>query len=445
MLDLAFWLDFLMLPFAVWLLLRMCGERLTRISIVSVTVVALYLFSVIGTMPLYYGLDPYRVATGIVDRALVFHVLFYSSVNLVCLLTGVLVTRRLTGWRPCAIRRADIRDLSHTETLGLTAVFIVCLAVLALYLSKIDGIALFEAIKGNAQQAEIARSQMGNAFPGKYHWYRLVMHDFGNLITFTVFISWLRHKTKMRLLLLLITLSYSIFVSIMATEKAPIAWLLVGLFMAYFLERREGRVPLSKALSLVAILLLVVGLTYIYFMDSQSLSDALSSVVSRAFSGSIAPAYFYLEYVPKYHDYYYGTTFPNFAGIFPYQPVRYTVDIMNWKFPELAAEGIVGSMPTVFWGESYLNFGPIAIPIVAFVMGSFLAVVSYVISKIELTPLSLGLLVWVILDLKNLANSGFSGFLPDFYMIGVGIVFLAVWCTNRRIRVRNRRVAASTP
>jgi hypothetical protein len=173
-------------------------------------------------------------------------------------------------------------------------------------------------------------------------------------------------------------------------------------------------------------------------MGSTDFLVALSSVLSRAFSGSIAPAYFYLEYVPAHHGYFWGSTISNIGGIFPYEPVRYTVEIMNWRFPELAREGIVGSMPTVFWGEAYLNFGVVAIPVIGFMMGIMVAVVSYLVSKIELTPLSLALTVWIIIDLKSIAFSGFSEFLPDFYMAGVCLAYLAVWSSVVSVRIRRR-------
>src|SRR5690606_15701100 len=100
--------------------------------------------------------------------------------------------------------------------------------------------------------------------------------------------------------------------------------------------------------------------------------------------------------------------------VFPYVPIRFTVEIMNWKFPHLADKGIVGSMPTVFWGEAYANFGPLAIPVVAFVMGAQVAIVSYLITRVSHNPLTIGFLAWLMLEYMNLSIAGFSEFIFNF-------------------------------
>ncbi|EMK6923501.1 oligosaccharide repeat unit polymerase, partial [Vibrio cholerae] len=303
---------------------------------------------------------------------------------------------------------------------------------------QLDQIALIVALTDGANAAKEARSVMGNSFSGKYHWYKLVIHDLGNLVTFTSFAIWLIRKRAKDALLLITALSYSVFVAIMATEKGPMAWLLIGLFMVYFLVRSNGFIPFKK---LIPFAFLIVGLlitSYVYFMGSEDVGSALGSVFSRAFSGSILPAYFYLEFFPEYQEYLLGRSFPNPGGLMPYEPYRYTIEVMNWLFPDLVETGVVGTAPTVFWGEAYANFGPLGIPIVAFIIGCLIALVSYLVSKLEINPLTIGFFVWLILIFKDLSVTGFSDYLYNIYIISLSVIMFAMLAVRGFIRVRRK-------
>ncbi len=120
----------------------------------------------------------------------------------------------------------------------------------------------------------------------------------------------------------------------------------------------------------------------------------------------------------------------------PYEPYSYTIEVMNWMFPRLADSGVVGSMPTVFWGEAYANFGVLGIPTVAFLMGSFVAFVSYVVSRLEINPLTIGFLVWLILAVKDLSVTGFSGYFYSIYIVIVSMVVFLLLLARGFILIR---------
>ncbi|WP_323092377.1 hypothetical protein, partial [Aeromonas jandaei] len=131
-----------------------------------------------------------------------------------------------------------------------------------------------------AGAANLARSDMGNSFIGKYHWYKLIMYDLGNLLTFTFFAIYLFKKKFGWLTLFLISFCYSMFVAVMATEKAPVAWLLVGLFMVYFLVKSNGVIPFRIVIPFAMFLVFLLIITYIYFMGAEDVGSALWSVFS---------------------------------------------------------------------------------------------------------------------------------------------------------------------
>lgn len=435
-LDVVFWSFYLITPTFAFLLLKLAGEKINKISLVNITSVALFLFSIVGTLPLFYFLDDYRYNTGVNDQVMVLTVLCYSCMNIIFFLFGVVFIRKALKMKPVGIRSGEIGRMTGSQVGAIILFFLLCVLVLYLYISQLNQVALFVGLRDGAKAAVVARSKMGNDFSGKYHWYSIFMHDLSSVITFTAFVVWLKNKKSITLLAFTITLLYSIFVAVMATEKGPLAWLLISLFMVYHLTYSDGFIPVDKLVPFGCFVVGLLVIFYIYFMGSNSTGSALWSVFSRAFSGSISPAYFYLEYFPVHQEYLLGKTFPNPGGLMPFQPVRYTVDVMNWRFPSLVEMGVVGSAPTVFWGESYANFGVWGIPFVAFFMGSFVAVISYFVSKIELTPLTIGFLVWLIVHVKQLSVTGFSGYLYSFSITIITFIFLTILFTKRKIKVR---------
>ncbi|WP_323092285.1 hypothetical protein, partial [Aeromonas jandaei] len=98
MLTFCFILMFFLVHFFALIQLRLIGERLNQVSIVSITTVALFMFSVIGTFVLFFQLDEYRYYTGIRNPSLVLEVLFYSSINIIFFLFGVMFFRRFIGF-----------------------------------------------------------------------------------------------------------------------------------------------------------------------------------------------------------------------------------------------------------------------------------------------------------------------------------------------------------
>lgn len=440
MLDILFWALFLLTPLSMFFLLKIAGEQVNQISMVNLVTIALFAFSVLGTLPLFYQLDAYYVAIGVTDKNLLLSVLFFSFINIVFFLFGVIFVRSVFFLRPMPIISTQIKGLNGIRYLSLLMVLLLVVFVIYLYLTKINQIAIVVAFTEGTEAAAIARSNMGNNFSGRYHWYSLVMHGLSTIVTLTFYSIWLIKKSLVNFILFLAAFSISTFTAVMATEKGYFVGLLMALFMAYYLVRRNGYVPKSHVLVLgITVVSILVGF-FIYFIGSGSISQAISSLFSRAFAGSIEPAYHYLEYFPQHHDFLMGTSFPNPGGVMPYTPFRLTVEIMDWVAPHLSAQGIVGSMPTVFWGEAYANFGYAGIPIVAFIMGVLVAILSYFVSKLELNPLTIAFTAWLILHLKNLSVTGFSKYLYDLNMIFISLVVVVVLFTTAKIGIRTYRV-----
>jgi len=213
----------------------------------------------------------------------------------------------------------------------------------------------------------------------------------------------------------------------MALEKAILFWVLIALFLTYIIVRDQGKLYIRKLIFIS--LLVLVGLIFLYYYmymkADRSIFDSIISVFSRAFTGSIQPAYYYLELFPTHHDFLWGRSFPNPKGILPFETFKLTQKIMNFANPEDLKNGILGSMPTIFWAEAYANFGIIGVFIVPFIVGVVIWIFQYCINKFENTPIKIALYVWLIIHFKNLSITGFSDFIMDFYLIfTVGIIVI---------------------
>lgn len=429
---------FILFPIIVIILLQSTGFNILRMGIIQIVVIALFFFAFLGTLPLFFGWDEYRSGVGVTDQVLILNVMLFSGFNVILFIMGAMSAKVILN-TPSTLNSFNNIQLNKLENLILFFLLLFVLVVVALYLSKISRIAILVALLDGIQESHIARSSMGNNFSGKYHWYKLFIHDLANVITFSFFAAYLLKKEKIHFILFAFSFLVSAFTALMATQKAPFAWLLIGLFMVYVAVRRRGFYPIRKVIIFFAFIVSLLVLAYIYFMGSSDVGAALPRVFSRAFAGSIQPAYHYLEFFPAHHDFLYGASLPNPGGIFPYQPYALTTEIMNWVNPSDIDKGIVGSMPTVFWGEAYANFGYAGLIFVPVALGFLLYVVDIFVSKIADTPLKIGFYVWILVHYKSLATTGFSGFVVDFYMVAVLLIILGVLALSNKFRLKIRR------
>lgn len=432
MIDVLFVFSYLMFPLIIYLLMKANGLSICKLTIPSFVILWMFVSAYIGTLALYFGWDNYRYATGVTDKMIMLNVYGFTTWTIFSLVMGYIFSKNIIGFGDIKSTSYNLRSLNKKEKLWLFFLLLFCFAILALYISKVPRVALIVAIVDGYKEAKLARSLMGNDFAGKYHRYHLVMHHILNLVTYVYFANWLYLRKRAAFIVFFIALSGASFAALMATEKGPFAWLLIGLFLTYVLVKKDSKLPLFASIKLVLLLIVSISILYIFFMGSSDIGSAIASVFSRSFTGQIQPAYHYLDFFPVNQEFLFGRSFPNPGGILPFEPYRLTVEVMNFKHPELAIRGVVGSMPTIFWGEMYANFGLIGVLVTPFIVGVVLYAISYMLGLMENTPIKIGLLVWAMLHYKNLAATGLSGFIIDTYLVGIlVVVFLVVVLANR--------------
>lgn len=413
--DLFFILLFVTLPIISFIFMHVSGFNLLRISPIQLILTFMFVFGFIGTLPLYFKLDDVFVNNGVIDKFIVFQVMLFTGISMIMVVSGALLAKFLTGEK-AIVNKFKIIKYNNNEIFIYSFLFIIVIFVLYLYLDKIPKIALFVALLGSPLEASILRSNMGNAFEG-YHWYSVIIHGLSNIITFSLFALYLVKKNIKNLTFFIVSFGVSVFTSVMSIEKGPVLWLLIGLSMVFLIVKNQGVISIRLILINIVILIIFGVFMVFIFSEYNSIEKSFIAFISRAFAGSIEPAYHFLFLFPNYENFVYGKTFNNPGGIFPFEPYSYATKVSEYLSPELSEIGVVGSMPTIFWGEAYINFGVFGVFFISFFMGFFIFFIDIIISCFKDTILKIGFYVWMLLHYKDLSKSGFSSFLIDFDFI----------------------------
>ena len=433
-LNLLFIVIFILLSILSLIILQSSGFHIFKVGLIQFVVISLYFLSFVGTIPLFFGLDEYRLINGISDKVIIFGVMLLSGFTILLFLFGAITAKYFFKISSNLLQYKKI-IFNYREYYMVIPLFILIIIILWDYISQVPRIALIVSFMQGVDESKLARSEMGNNFSGKYHWYSFVINDLAQLVTFCLFANYLKIKRFTSLFFFIISFMISSFSALMTTQKAPFIWILVGLFLVYTICVKKGVISVKKFLTFNCLILSFLTLSFIMFMGSINVWDALIAIFSRTFAGSIAPAYYYLEFFPSHHDFLLGTSFPNPGGILPYKHFSIGVEILNWVFPHVSEKGIVGSMPTVFWGECYANYGYFGVVIIPFIFGFLLFVFESLILMLKFTPFVLSFYVWVLLHYQSLSITGFSGYIFDIYLFLTILVLLFIISLTNNFKI----------
>ncbi len=416
--DVIFLLVYLTFPILVYTFLKYTRFRLFYLEIDSFLLLSTFAFAYIGIYILYFGLDIYQISENNVNKLIYFKVLLCTITTIVFLIIGNYYSRSIF-FVPMEKITKSFNKETRSEIFLYIFFVILILAVLSLYISKIENIALLLALSGSDENLGIARSEMGNNFGNSYHWYSFFTRGVATLILFSLYASWLKFKSKITGILFIILLIINIISSLLLLEKGPIVWLLIGLLITNTIVKRDGILPMRKIIIVGIIMVAGLAIFNVILLDFKDYESAINAISSRVFTGAISPSYYYISIFPNNIPFLYGSSFPNPSNLLPFQHFRLTVEVMSWRYPELASQGITGSSPTIFWAEAYANFGYIGVIIVPFIIGFLLNFVKVLILFIPNKAIRIGFITWSIIHYSKLAEAGFSGFFFDMELIVV--------------------------
>lgn len=318
----------------------------------------------------------------------------------------------------------------HIIFIGLTTI---TLLITLLYYQQID-IPIMRVFSGaEAKELALLRSDATNNFAGKYYRYNIFKTS---LLTMLVLISFfLRHRGAYRYAFGVL-LGIRTFACIADVQKEPIVHLVILLLLAWYFEKH---VINKGILLMVGMLMVGVIITmYIFFMgadisNSELFIAKIGEILRRVFVEQSIGVEWSIVYVDRF-GFLEGASMPNPAGLLPFTYVRYSVELMEMVFPQLITLGITGSMPTVFWGEIYANFGALIALISMIVVGILLRTMDiyFQTNKTANKSLNIALYVFMIMTLQRYTGTSILGFFVnlDIWATVLIIVFLSYLCRS---------------
>ena len=416
MIDFLFGLSFLVFPIALIYLLHCARVDLTKINISNFLLLNLFVFSYLGILPLFYKLDSYRVEMGVTSTETLLYLYFFSMLSLSFFVLGLICASRVivfSGRKYVAFAEKDrLIFFIMVSTIPLFAI------TLYTYVFSLKSVALFIALQLVSGDAAVSRGEMSNGYEG-YHWFKMINQDF---LIFMLLWSYIKAYSNAHFKsIFYILLGMATFSVMLTTEKAPFIWMFAALLLVRYILTSEGTAKIRSILAFLGFSLIALTIFYATFMGMgfDRLGDAFLSIFSRLFAGSIQPAYYYLEYF-SVNNYLLGSSFPNPGAILPFNHFYLTQEIMQFVKPE---SNIQGSMPTVFWGEAYANFGPMGIIFFSFFIAFFLKCVDNYFDVKMLSSLGLALYIWIIFHFKDLSVTGFSQYIVDDYFLSILVAY----------------------
>lgn len=449
--DFIFVVIFFLIPLVAYFILTSSKIKLFSFAPINIFLVFYWINAYIGILPLYFQWDAYRVTLGVVDKDIIFRMLIFSGFSIIIILFLVaFFLNSLPNYKYNKKPETQFIDqklsgtLSSNESSWLVltgALFLFCIFILFVYIRQIDSIPIITAIKSeNTQEIALDRSKVGAEFTGKLHWYNLFMVEIAKFLMYYFIALILVSKKNKRLHFVFgfIAFIFCLFVSVMNANKVPVVYLVFSIILLFLIVRNKQLTP-REIVIIFSIGMVLLLITYQLFFDrGRSMLSTIKNILSRMFTGSIAPAYFYLYLFPNYIPFLVGASFPNPGGFIPRDNYPITREIMNFMTSKINQDGgVVGSAPMAFWGEAYANYGILGIIfysiLVAFVL--FLLTVFYYIvtGKIKLAsntiPLGkyrawdLAYLVWLIFEIQKLTYSGISTILFNINLISITLLY----------------------
>lgn len=431
--DLLFCIAWLGLPAAWFFFLRVARVDIGKISIPSVLMLFVFITQYVGIPLLYFKLDAYR-SQEVSDPMLILKLFGLSSVVITLLIAGFVLARYMLGTNFASSRLTKYHDYTYRSSsldfaigfiFSLIGFIVLCAYIRVIGFSNI-ALANIVGLGSSGESSTLLRSNMGNSFDGRYYLYKFFMRDLLIVGSYIVFISYLGRSSKFRLFTFLISFVICSLSVLMATEKEPFVLYLLGLVFCYLMVRTSGRYFFGKLFPVFVIFAISVPLIYALFMGAGSFLDGLFQAISRVLTGQIQPLYHYLEIFPNQVDYLLGASMPNPRGVFPFDHYNLSVEVMNIVQPWHLDAGVVGTMPTFFWGELYANFGLVGVVLFPSFVGFSVCLFADILDRLRPTPIVVSFVVWLILHIKNLSATAISNYLFDFYLFGILLILVSL-------------------
>ena len=259
------------------------------------------------------------------DLGYVFNIWLYCSLGLVLVPLGMLIANLFFKLNFNQLNRNFFKTplkffkVNIGVQLSIILVLVISFFSLLIYRMKVGELPILNLFSG-ANEAALAlmRSDAGNNFSGKLHWFKFLIGASSKFMLIILFFN--KRRNFLWKSLFTICLFYVFFISVMNLNKAPIIDLLLLLFVSGVVQKK--RINFKLIIGLAAVVFSILILMYVFFMgqSDKNLLVILKIIFHRVFVSQIAPFYWYHA-----ND----TTFnPNGEiGFFNY---NFTMDSIGW-------------------------------------------------------------------------------------------------------------------
>jgi oligosaccharide repeat unit polymerase len=398
------------------MLLKMSDSSLLQPNIISIVYIYFISFNYLGFPLLYFFKISHLFNIGVDDRDIILSIFLLSSGSLLCLLGGTVYAKFIfkLGHRKPAIPECNVNTNLTIETfivLGLISI------IFLIFYKSGATIPIQALIEADFTGHNVARSSL-HGFAGKLWRFNIFFYEILPFVTYFIFANWLFNKSALNLLTFFLVLMFSCFLAVMNLQKGPLIHFLIGLILVFLLKKQK---PISiKGVFLTLFIgILLMASSYVIFMGRAIEQRVLIAPFKRILAAQIAPAYFYYEIFPRHHEFLYGRSLPNPAGIFPFKNYALAKNVQDYIKPHLREKGIHGSAPAAYWAGLYANFGYWFVFIFSFLLGLIFYVTNWLFSRSRFIPINLALMAWIAIHFAKISLTSIGYLLIDVKLVSV--------------------------
>lgn len=356
-------------------IVRTVSPRLNLTNILVLFMIFYVVFAYIGSLILNVAYTEPGTRYLVYNRTdILLKIWITTSCGLIGIPLSVSIILKSIGFHSVVLPPVKNYRLKGIEWITILGLFLICCTVFFAYVKKIGGIPLFRYIQNTNLSQAVLRSDATNNFTGKA--WRYVLFYKSIPLTLFVLVSF-SNSRKFRNILF----CYCAFICVMNFEKAPLIKLFILIVLIYM--RKKGHIGMKFLIFFGILCLILLLLMYVFFMNSSgSIVRIFEGILGRVFLTQIIPFFWYFKY-SEMIGFLQGTSFPNPAGIFPFEHTKITVEIMDlYRIQAGKTIDAVGSMPTVFMADWYINFGYLGIVLSILIFALLLVCILIVFNKL---------------------------------------------------------------
>ncbi len=295
----------------------------------------------------------------------------------------------------------------------LGAMTLVAMVLIAYVVYYTDNIPLMTLLKGNLEQARADRVHSGSGFRGSDYIKGLFTQMLVPVFSYFSMIVALNRKKLVFWLFAGVLFALAVFITIYDTQKAPLAFFLLGVLIVYTMVK-GGISPMLFAV-IVGSGIAAIVLGYVFTADANffdQITRYKSGFYGRLFISGYMAFPLSLEFFPSV----FNDTTVHLSGIplpilrhFGIHHVESARLLMTQINPEGVADGTANLVSGYYMGEAWANYGYAGLIVAPFVVGVVVQLVHVYLLRNAKHPLLIAFYAYV--TVKWLLGAGFVTFL----------------------------------